>query len=145
MSAVAVLFAITSLVAGDEPLRCTDLDMRQVSVFTGRVEHQTIKREQPVWWTPFGDIYYEVVATVRPIRVLRGAQVSRPVIVRVGCTASKTDFAGRRMCANLFTTGQIDTFQVDRRTYLGNRNPDRDEVADYDHAMAHPRPLCERR
>nr|WP_314188185.1 hypothetical protein [uncultured Brevundimonas sp.] len=144
MSAVAALFAITSLIAGDEPLRCTDLDMRQVNVFTGRVERQTIRREQPVWWTPFGDIHYEIVATVRPIRVLRGAQVRRPVTVRIECTASKTDFVGRRGCVNFFTTGQIDTFQVDRRTYLGNRNPDRDEVADYDRAMAHPLPLCER-
>ena len=144
MSAVAALFAITSLIAGDQPLRCTDLDMRQVSVFTGRVERQTIRREQPVWWTPFGDIHYEIVASVRPIRVLRGAQVRRPVTVRIECTASKTDFVGRRGCVNLFTTGQIDTFQVDRRTYLGNRNPDRDEVADYDRAMAHPLPLCER-
>jgi hypothetical protein len=144
MLAAATLLAIISLAAGGEPLRCTDLDMRQVSVFTGRVEHRTVRREQSDWWIPTGDIHYEIVGTVRSIRVLRGAQVTRPVIVRISCSASKTDFAGRRGCASLLKTGQIDTFQVDRRTYSGNRNPDRDEVADYDHAMAHPLPLCER-
>ena len=144
MSAAKLLMVTASLSAGDEPLRCTDLDMAQVSVISGRVERQVVTRDQASGWSPFQDIWYDIVVTVRPLRTLRGTAVTRPVTVRVGCTTPWMDFAGRRSCSNLLAEGEVDTFSVDRRTYNGNRNPDRDEVADYDRQMSRPLARCER-
>ena len=141
---VAALLVAVSLLAGDEPLLCTNLDMTQVSVIAGRVERQTIRREQPSGWSPFRDVEYDIIATVRPTRTLRGAPVARLVTSRVSCTTPWLDIAGHRSCSGLLSKGEVDTFQVDRRTYEANRDPDRDEVADYDRRIARPLPRCER-
>ena len=141
---VTALLLVGSLIATDEPVLCTDLDMSQVSVIEGRVERRTVRREQPFGWSPFRDVQYEVIATVRPVRVLRGAPVRRAVTVRLACSTPWMDLTGRRFCSDLLKLNEIDTFQVDRRTHEATRDPHRDEVSDYDRRMSRPLPRCER-
>lgn len=144
MIPIVVLLSAAGL-TGHEPLLCSGLDPNQISVVTGRVDRRTVtRREQRPGVLPFQwEITYEVVAVVRPLRTLRGTPVTRPVTTRIQCNTPWLDIGGRRSCTSLLKQDEVDTFQVDRRTFQANRNPDRDEVADYDHRLLHPLPRCE--
>lgn len=138
------LTAVLALAVIDEPVTCSRLDYRDVSVIFGTVEQVTRRREE-AWsgWMPPSSVHFQITATIRSTRTLRGARTTRTGRLTEGCSAGWADLAGRRFCSRLLSRGTTGVFYVNRRTGEAGRNPDRDIVADYDQRMRRPLPRCE--
>lgn len=128
-------------VAMSDPVLCTDINLATTSVVAGRVEQRTMTIES---WSLFGETNYEILATVRPTRTLRGERVSGGLTARAYCSTSTLDLSGQRWCRRMLSVGASDTFMVDRRRMTADANPLEDEVRLYDRWKSNPLPQCVR-